>query len=368
LFKLGIELSKRGWLWDACSRWGIRLLIRLLLKKLDSYDENYRFDQLARFAEILRLRPLDVAPSAAVPRYRDVPAEFFASMLGPRRKSSSGWWPSGVDTLATAEDAMLDLTCRRAGIVDGQSILELGCGWGSLCLWLAERYPNSQVTALCDSVQQFDYIQQTATERNLTNLRVLQSEINAFRPESQHSFDRIVSIEMFEQLWNIEEMLARVRNWLKPEGQVFLQMFVHRDRGYSLELDARPDWLVTDAVVESLIQGRIMPAAALLYHFQRDMQIASHWTINGRHYQRTLETWLSNLDASRDQVLKIFEKSMSKSEARWQFYRWRMLLLVCAEIFGYRKGREWFVSHYLLRKREHSNFSNQHIDDGTEYQ
>ena len=354
MFKLGIELSKRGWLWDAGSRWGMRLLIRQSLKKLENYGEDHRFDQVARFAELLRERPLDPGPDSTPPPYRDVPAEFFACLLGPRRKSTCGLWPEGVDTLAAAEEAMLELTCRRAGVVDGQGILELGCGWGSLCLWLAERYPNSRVTAVCETGQQLMFIQQAAAELGLGNLQVVQCEVSAFRPETEECFDRVLSIETFEKFWNFDELLARVSNCLKPDGQAFLQMFVHRDRGYSLELDARPDWMLTDPVIESLIQGRIIPAAALLYHFQRDMEIVSHWTVNGRHYQRTLDAWLHNLDAGRQKVLRIFETSMSRSDARSQFHRWRMLLIACAEVFGYRKGREWFVSHYLLRKRVRS--------------
>jgi len=343
----GIELVERGLLPDALVRLAIRHLCRQRLAQLDSTraDEWEPWEMSLRNA--LHSGPIAPLAEKANEQHYELPPEFFAAVLGPRRKYSCCFWDEGISTLAAAEEAALQITCDRAELADGQEILELGCGWGSLSLWMAERYPRARVTAMSNSSPQRHYIEQQAARRSLRNLRVITANIDDFRPERSDDFgerfDRIVSIEMFEHLRNYERLFACLASWLKPDGRLFVHHFCHRDTSYAFETQGAADWMG-----RYFFSGGMMPSADLLTHFSRHLAVHRHWTWNGDHYRRTAECWLVNLDEQRDKVLPILARAYGPRGARRWFHRWRMFFLAVAELFGYRDGQTWYVKHSLL--------------------
>ena len=100
-----------------------------------------------------------------------MPPELFIMCLGANLKYSSCLYEPEGATLEQAEEKMLALTCERAKLRDGQKILELGCGWGSLSLWMASHFPNSTVTSVSNSAPQCAYINEQAKKRGLTNIK-----------------------------------------------------------------------------------------------------------------------------------------------------------------------------------------------------
>jgi len=336
---------------DAVVRAGIRQLLRQRLRDEDERDERRQQEKTDRLVADLRHSPIAVYVDAANAQHYEVPADFFRLVLGPRLKYSCGLWTgadtadgSGAGDLAGAEIAMLALTCDRAQIADGQRILELGCGWGSLTLYMAERFPSSEIVAMSNSASQRAFIERIAAERGVTNLRVVTADINDF--DVADRFDRVVSIEMFEHLRNYARLLARVARWLRPDGRLFVHIFSHRRFAYLYEARGASDWMA-----EHFFTGGTMPSDALFYRFQDDLQIEAHWRINGCHYQRTAEAWLANMDArpeAIDAVLRHVYGSSAAASRRWRV-RWRLFFLACAELFAFDGGDEWHVSHYRFR-------------------
>lgn len=296
----------------------------------------------ARFAEKLRAEPLAVATQDANRQHYEVPPEFFQRVLGPRLKYSACYYESPGDSLAGAEEAMLRLTCQRAGIGAGQRVLELGCGWGSLTLWIAKQYPASHITAVSNSRPQREYIQRQADSRGLTNLRVITADMRDF--SIQQRFDRIVSVEMFEHMRNYRLLLQRVSQWLADEGQVFVHIFCHRQSPYLFEAQGADNWMG-----RHFFTGGMMPSERLFDHFTEDLCVAQQWRVDGLHYWRTCEAWLANLDDQRPEVLRLFARDLGGRQARIAVQRWRMFFMACAELFRSRQGQEWFVGHYVLR-------------------
>jgi cyclopropane-fatty-acyl-phospholipid synthase len=289
--------------------------------------------------------PIAVATAAANDQHYEVPAEFFRLVLGPHLKYSCCLWPDGVDSLAEAEAAMLALTCERAGIEDGMRILDLGCGWGSLAVWLAEHYPASQVLAVSNSHGQRAFIIERARAKGLLNLEVRTADLNDFAPAER--FDRIVSVEMFEHMRNYRRLLARVASWLTPRGRLFLHVFCHREHPYFFEDKGPSDWMT-----RHFFTGGLMPTEDLLARVQDDLEICDRWRVDGRHYEKTLLAWLARLDAERDRVEELFaEVYGGPQEALIWRNRWRIFFLACAELFGFRGGSEWLVSHTLWQPR-----------------
>lgn len=337
-------LAERGWLPDGLIRLGIR---RLLARRLEE-EARGGGDAVARRAEALRERlsrgPIAVKTEDANRQHYEVPAGFYEHCLGHRLKYSGCCWPDGVTTLDEAEDAALALACERAELADGMDILELGCGWGSLTLWMAERYPKSMVTAVSNSASQKAYILERAVERRLANVRVITADINAL--DLSERFDRAVSVEMFEHMANHGELMRRVAGWLTGEGKLFVHVFSHRRYTYLFEEEGRSNWMG-----RHFFTGGIMPGHGYLPGFDEHLQCEADWVQDGTHYQKTAEAWLANTDAARDAIMPLFEQAYGRANARVWLQRWRIFFMACAELWGYAGGSEWGVSHYRFVKR-----------------
>ena len=332
-------LAERGLLPDVLIRMGIR---RLLKQRLD--EEATRGDQSAALRERLSSGPIAVKTEHANRQHYEVPAAFYQHCLGYRMKYSGCYWPDGVKSLNQAEDAALQLVCERAELAGGMDILELGCGWGSLTLWMAEHYPTARITAISNSASQRAFILERAAERGLGNVNVITADINAF--EIDRTFDRVVSIEMFEHMANHHELMRRVAGWLKDSGKLFIHVFSHRQHTYLFEEEGQSNWMG-----RHFFSGGIMPAHSYLPSFDEHLICEEDWVQDGTHYQKTAEAWLDHTDAARNAILPVFEQTYGKANAKRWLQRWRIFYMACAELWGYANGSEWGVSHYRFIKR-----------------
>lgn len=335
-------LLASGFVPDALIRFRIRQLLRQRLHEeaaggLEAVHERFR-----RRLEAWFRGPVAVATADANAQHYEVPPAFFEQVLGPRLKYSSALFSTPSQSLGEAEEAMLALTCERAQVANGQDILELGCGWGSLTLWLAEKYPASRITGVSNSRDQRAFILARAAALGLSNITILTADMNTF--EAPGTYDRVVSVEMFEHMRNHRELMARVSRWLKPGGCLFVHIFTHRDFTYPFEVRDASDWMA-----QYFFTGGMMPADGYLMRFQDQLQLEDHWRVSGTHYQATSEAWLRNQDTHRTAILRLFGEAYG-SEARWRFTQWRIFFMACAELWGYADGGEWFVSHYRFRR------------------
>jgi cyclopropane-fatty-acyl-phospholipid synthase len=337
-----IDWVEQGLVPDLVVRRGIRTLLAQRLSELPQDCEAAARHKRAFIARMDQA-PIALVPERANEQHYEVPAEFFAEVLGPRRKYSSCFWPEGVDELAAAEEAALALTAERAGIVHGHRILDLGCGWGSFSLWAAERYPGSEIVAVSNSASQRGFIEARAEELGLDNLSVVTADMNELEPEGR--FDRVVSIEMFEHMRNQRRLLARVHDWLNPGGRLFVHIFCHREHPYEFEDRGPSDWMS-----HHFFSGGIMPSDDLLLHFQDRLRLVARWRWDGRHYERTLNDWLARMDARRAEIRPILEATYGAEGWEIWWRRWRVFFMACAELFGYRNGQEWWVGHYLFER------------------
>ena len=333
---LAIRWAESGRVPDALIRIGIR---RLLHKRLAAEGAISSAKRAAWLAELAR-GPIAVHTDQANDQHYEVTPAFFEAILGPRLKYSSGYWAEGPSTLAEAEEAMLALSAKRAQIEEGQTILDLGCGWGSLSLWLAEHYPGCRVVAMSNSKLQRESIEARRIRKGLTNLRIVTADINDFDPGER--FDRVVSVEMFEHLRNWPELLRRVHGWLVPGGKLFVHVFCHRGLAYPYEDRESADWMA-----RYFFSGGIMPSYDLLPNLAGPFDVEARWSVNGQHYQKTLEAWLANLDQSST-IERTLAATYGAAQAKRWLQRWRIFLMACSELFGYRQGEEWHVAHYRL--------------------
>jgi cyclopropane-fatty-acyl-phospholipid synthase len=339
-----INWTEQGLVPDAIIRGAIRRLLRARLAELRPDDPVHAAEVTAQFAAAMDRSPIALLPEKANEQHYELPPDFFALALGPHRKYSCCHFGPGVATLAQAEEQALDITCERAELADGQRILELGCGWGSLTLFMANRFPNASILAVSNSAPQREHILAEAARRGLSNIEVVTSDMNDFATARQ--FDRVVSVEMFEHMRNYSLLFELISAWLAPGGKFFMHIFVHRTVPYAFEDRGSDDWMS-----RHFFSGGIMPSASLPLQFQRHLRIARQWAWSGEHYEKTANAWLANLDANRERALPILQSAYGAEQASVWLQRWRMFFMACAELWGYREGREWFVSHYLFERQ-----------------
>jgi len=330
---LGIAMAERGLVPERVERWAIRGLCARRLRAAS------RPGALEEFLARLERSPIAELPHLANTQHYEVPSGFFALVLGAQRKYSCAVWPAGVDSLDAAEDAMLALTCERAGICDGQEILELGCGWGSLSLYMARRYPAARITAVSNSATQRAFIE----SRGMGNLRVVTADMNDF--DAGRDFDRIVSVEMFEHMRDWNRLLRRLAGWLRVDGRLFIHVFCHTTHPYTFDGEGDANWMG-----RHFFSGGIMPSHGLLRRVApSSLEVVADWWLDGTHYQRTAAAWSRNLAARRADVSQVLAAHYGRDAALW-YHRWRLFFLACEELFGSDGGREWGVGHHLLRR------------------
>jgi cyclopropane-fatty-acyl-phospholipid synthase len=321
-------------------RIGIRCLLGSRLREINAQRGGFSTDD---FLDATGAQPIAIAADKANDQHYEVPAEFFHSALGRRLKYSCCYWSDQTESLDQAEENALRITCEHAQLEDGMDILELGCGWGSLSLWMAERFPESRITAVSNSHSQRSFIQDRADEAGVTNLTMITADMNDF--ESQASFDRVVSVEMFEHMRNHRRLMDRIHDWLRPGGKLFVHVFCHRDTPYLFRTDGEHNWMG-----RYFFSGGMMPSADLLQRCGSRLELDSNWKWNGDHYAKTCRAWLENQDRDRRSLRELFAQTYGDDGANVWFHRWRLFFMACEELFAYRGGQEWFVSHYLFAR------------------
>jgi cyclopropane-fatty-acyl-phospholipid synthase len=337
------QWSEQGLLPDRVIRLGIRRLLTERLIEIQHNNCEAMSEAQYSFVQDMKLAPIALVPDKANDQHYEVPAEFFDLVLGKYKKYSCCYWPGDCTSLDDAEKNALIETCTHAKLENGQDILELGCGWGSLSLWMAEMYPGSDVTAVSNSSSQRKHIEATAAERGLNNLKVITCDMNDFDIDRQ--FDRIVSVEMFEHMRNWQAIYKNINRWLKTDGLFFKHIFVNRGVPYLfLDLD-ESDWMS-----RHFFSGGMMPSDDLALHFQQHLNLERQWRWQGQHYEKTSNAWLQNMDSNKDAIWPILEATYGIDQAQKWWMRWRMFFMACAELFAYNNGQEWYVSHYLFSK------------------
>lgn len=325
---------------DSVTRLGVQFLVGRTRRKLADAPL-----QEAQFARTMARHAVAEHTDLANTQHYELPPEFFTLTLGPRRKYSSCLYSTGSETLAEAELLALAETVHHAGLAHGQTILELGCGWGSLTLYMAERFPTAQIVAVSNSAPQRAYIEAEARRAGHRNITVITADMNEFAPIGRFGpahFDRVVSVEMFEHMSNWKTLLERVRGWLKPEGRLFLHVFTHRSQPYRFDASDPADW-----IAQHFFTGGIMPSHGLVAQFPESFSVEQEWRWSGVHYERTARDWLVNFDDNHEQITRVLVEVYGSDARLWR-RRWRLFYLATAGLFGHADGNEWGVSHYLL--------------------
>lgn len=329
---------------DFLIRWKIRKLLKQRLREEDKGSVEANKKHLLNLIEELKKSPIAVETKSANEQHYEVPTEFYKLVLGKHLKYSSCYFKEGVYDLNTAERDMLELTCERAGLVNGQEILELGCGWGSLSLFMAEKFPNSNITSVSNSKTQKIYIDEEAKKRSISNLTVITADMNLFSIDKK--FDRAISVEMFEHMRNYQELMKRISLWMKADGKLFIHIFTHKQFAYKFEVKDESDWMS-----KYFFTGGIMPSNDLLFHFDEHLVKENFWIVNGSHYSKTSEAWLINMDLQKNEIISIFENTYGKADALKWFVYWRIFFMACAELWWFNNGNEWMVCHYIFKKK-----------------
>ena len=339
-----IGLAEKGLLPDFLIRIGIRKLskVRLAFAKNSSPAEIEERHQ--EWIKKMHDSPIALVPEKANEQHYEVPPEFFVTVLGENLKYSSGYWPSGTHSLDESEIEMLNLSCERAELSDGQNILDLGCGWGSLTCHMAKAYPNSKITAVSNSKDQKLFIENKCKKEGYNNITVITADMNDFNIDA--IYDRVISIEMFEHMRNYKKLLKKIASSLNNNGKLFIHIFSHEILVYPFENAGAGDWMARE-----FFSGGMMPSHNLLLYFQDDLNIEETWRLSGTHYEKTSLAWLRKMDSNKQKIIKIFEKTYGPDKARIWFQRWRIFFMSCEKLFGYNDGREWGVSHYRFIKR-----------------
>ena len=343
MIKLLIKLAEKGLLPDAFIRLGISRLCGQRLVEAKAASAKAMEEKHQEWINLLKESPVALVPEKANEQHYEVPPRLFELVLGSNLKYSSGYWPQGTSSLDQSEVKMLKLTSERAYLSDGQQILELGCGWGSLTFYMAQNFPNSKITAVSNSNDQRKFIEKKCEKLQLKNIEVITADMNDFTIDKE--FDRVVSIEMFEHMRNYDELLRRVSGWLKKDGKLFVHIFSHEKIAYPFEDEGQGDWMARE-----FFSGGQMPSHKLLTCFSSRMKIEKDWRVDGTHYEKTSLAWLNKMDRNKAEVLDLFEKTYGKNEASIWLQRWRIFFMSCEVLFGFNNGSEWGVSHYLFEK------------------
>ena len=338
-----IELAEKGIIPDYFIRKGIVLNCKNRLKNENVSNIEKVSSKKQSWIQQMKESPIALVPEKANEQHYEVPPSFFENVLGKHLKYSSGYWPDGVNSLDDSEESMLELSFERARLKDGDSILELGCGWGSLTCYMASKLPNSRITAVSNSKDQKEHILNHCENQGLKNVEVITADMNDFQTEN--NFDRVVSIEMFEHMRNYKKLLSKVSSWLNDNGKLFIHIFTHQSVVYPFENQGEADWMARE-----FFSGGMMPSHDLLLHFQDDLTIEEIWRMSGKHYEKTSLAWVNKMDANKDSVMKIFSETYGDDAKLW-FQRWRIFFMSCEKLFGYNNGSEWGVSHYRFNKR-----------------
>lgn len=349
---LTYDLMETGWIPDWLIRLGIRRMLAQKIAEQARLSLEGQQASLMQFIHELKQSPIAIETDLANEQHYEVPSNFFQLVLGPRRKYSCAYWNDPhhdnrpVTTLQDAEEVMLRLTCERADIQDGQHILDLGCGWGSMSLWLAEKYPNAQITGLSNSRTQKAFIDAQAQQAGFKNLQIMTANIAKFEafPDAR-TFDRIVSIEMFEHMKNYQRLLANISGWMRPDARLFVHIFTHKTFAYHYEDKDGTDWLT-----RHFFTGGTMPSDDLLLYFQDDLRIEDHWQVSGSHYEKTANAWVQLMEANRKKILPILAETYGANQTKKWWMYWKVFFMACAELWGYQDGQQWLVSHYRFRK------------------
>lgn len=340
---LSITIAESQWLPDTIARAGIRRLCQKRLQQEYANDVERAAERYQQVLNDLKNSQLAIETDKANEQHYELPTAFFQAVLGPRLKYSASFFADG-DDLAAAENRSLQIYSERAKLNDGQHILELGCGWGSFTLWMAEKYPNAKITAVSNSNSQRLHIMAQAEAKGFNNVNVITQDVNQL-VFSEQIFDRVVSVEMFEHVRNYAQLFKNIAHWLKPDGLLWCHIFCHRFLQYPFEVQEEDDWMSAH-----FFTGGLMPAISTFSHFQDDLRLEQEWQWSGQHYEKTANAWLSNMDKKQQQLAPIFEQIYGKDARIW-WQRWRLFFMACAELFGYEQGNQWLVGHYRFSKR-----------------
>ena len=338
-----IKLSEKKLIPDFAIRYGIRALLKKRIGSLVSINPETNIRNKIDFIHKMNSSKIALMPELANKQHYEIPANFYKYCLGRHRKYSSCYWEGNTKNLDEAELLSLKLTTQHAKLTNGQNILELGCGWGSLTLWMAKEFPKSKITAVSNSSSQKNYILNQAKKRNLNNISIITEDMNNFNPKTR--YDRIVSVEMIEHMRNHGQLFKKINTWLKSGGLFFMHIFVHKAQPYLFEVQDEDDWMS-----QYFFSGGMMPSEDLPLFFQEDLKIIDQWSWSGKQYEKTANAWLTNIDSNKEKVMKTLEEIYGKDNSKKWFQRWRIFFMSCAELWGYRDGNEWKVVHYLFKK------------------